>query len=251
MLRAYRDAGKLSDGKQCVYVRAGEGAIAKQRRQRKPFAGYSMTIAADEEDKKHAVYSNAYGIEMSIDSEWPVDVVLLASPALVKTMSGDTDVASMENVTIGGNQVNNRCDLRRVRKSGGKWVRLAASDPDTKQRVVDTLRVKMRVILEVSSAAELASTLAPSERLNSQSLVVAMRLGANPSPEAAQAVAAAIRGQLKKLNCEDARVVLAAEVNGDAVAGYVAQPDIDGILYSDESFAPYLAVLIALVLECK
>lgn len=250
LLRAYRDAGVLSNGRQCVYVRAGEGVIAKQHRGRKPLAGYSMTIAVDEQDKTQVVYSNAYGIEMSIDSEWPVDIVLLAPPAFVKTITSDTDVASMENVAIGGNPINDRCDLRRVRKSGGKWVQLIASVPVTKQRVLDALRVKLRVLLEVQSAGEINSVLGPGERLNSESLVVAMKLGATPSPESAQSVAAAIREQLKKLNCEDARVVLVAEVQGDAVGSYVAQPDIDGILYHDESFAPYLSVLSAIVLEC-
>ena len=185
LLRAYRDSGfSSSGGMKLVFVRPGMGRIQQQRRTRRLFVGYSIALEPEEQDKSHRVYSEAYGIEMSISisSECPVDILLTAPPSLVRVITKDTGVTSWDNIAAGASYISGICDIRRTRRSGGKWVFVDASNPSAVQQIRNVLRTKLGIIVCVHNFSEVTKAMEAFGDLNNDRLVVAFQFAGNGEP---------------------------------------------------------------------
>lgn len=254
LLRAYQDSGFSSSGAmKLVFVRPGMGRIQQQRRARRVFVGYSIALGPDEPDKAHRVYSDAYGIEMSIsiESQCPVDIVLTAPPRLVHVITKSTDVTSTENISAGASFVSGICDIRKTRRSGGKWVLVDASNPTVEQQIRRILRTKLAIIVCVHNFSEATKTVQLFDELNSDRLVVALKFAEIATPTSAQTAAVKIREIMKQRGCNKSRIVVASKIEPSEAVEFVVEHDIDGVFLCDASFADLLDALVPIVLESK
>ena len=86
-----------------------------------PLIAYSVAIG--DEDPKYDAQSDAYGLEMSFDDEWPIDVVIVTTPKCVTAIAANTDLASV-GVSIGTNAVPKSPHFA----SNASWLVLDVSD---------------------------------------------------------------------------------------------------------------------------
>jgi hypothetical protein len=249
LIRVFRDIGEASGGKELVYVRPKWGRLCKQNRSRRPFVAYTIHIEQDCSDPQHLVYSDAYGLEMNINDEWPIDTVLLAPPALVRVITGDTGVLSMGTVYAGAASLESKCDLRKLKKSGGKWALLDAEASNVQSMARSVLDANLSVILSVTNPSQVSNLLAGCKHLTSERIVVAIRSEDAYSPDTAQSAALEIRNELHSLNSGQSRVIVDTTIEKLEVLDFVEKPDIDGVLYRDGTFASALKALVPIALE--
>jgi hypothetical protein len=243
LIRVFRDMGNIFGGRRLVYVRPkpkGQGKV--RSRARRFFVGYSIIPPADGDPAQDA-YSNAYGLEMTIDDEWPIDTVLLVDPSLVHVVTEDTGVTSMGTVFAGIRSIPADGDLKEVKAAGAQWALLDASEPQVGESIRAVLGEKLSVILIVSAPDQIQPILGKFAKVTAKQLVIAFRPKGKGSAEKSQIAASAIRKELQLLNCKNARVVIAGGLTKDNILEYLAQPDIDGALLEDDYFSATLDLL--------
>jgi len=244
------------------------------------------TLRSDgESDRAHAVYSEAYGIEMQFDDDWPVNLVTLVEPDMLPKVLDDTDLAAVENVSVGVTDVvlgdaslADRDQDSNVVLVGHRTRRAAGDDDETvNMKLRAALDSGCRVILCVSTTATqrsggakamlnsvLTAALAGVTSTEAARLgVVHEPLGTDGQPEAikpetAQTIHAAIRDILATrlrfgaVMSAGVRLLHACTVDATNVRDFVAMNDIDGVYIHDdqhEHFGDLLAILEALA-EC-
>ncbi len=243
LVKVFRNRGKFLGGNTLVYVRPKPKSTAKDKKtSRRPFVGYTMALPAGAEPE-YAVYTDAYGLEMTIDDEWPIDTVILTPPELVYVVTEQIDVTSMGTVFAGASSAPPDGKLAKVKGDGGKWLLLDARESDVSAHVSSALKVKLNLILSVSNPEQISHAVKDAGKLNAKQLVVAFRPQRELPPEKAQELAAEMRSELRTLGCEKSRVVVAQKLDKSNVMEYVNQPDIDGVLLYESSFGEVLAVL--------
>lgn len=253
LVRAYRDMGKRLGGNTLVYVRpklkksSKEKAVARRR-----FFAYTLSIDtnADADAQEQSVYADAYGLEMNLDEQWPIDTVLLTPPELFQVVTEQTNLQSLSNVGLGVSSCPGRSDLRTVKSSGIKWILLDASDTDIQSLFSAVIAAKLHAILLVSTHQEVATILGQAKKLAANRLVIAVRAEVNTAPETVQATAADIRRELHTFQCADARIVIASPLDKDQIMGFKAMPDIDGVFDERGNFARTIELLIQLAVHC-
>lgn len=240
LLRAYRDMGERLGGKQLVYVRPNAGSLANRPPSRRPIVAYTRT---DE------IQSDAYGLEMSIDNEWPVDTILFTPPDLLMQVTRDTGVTTMGTVYAGVSSMPPASELAKVHESGGTWVLVDARGPAAAPNSSAALKAGLNVLLANADVAAIRTAMAELPRtIDAARVVIAFADDEACSPDAAQAIAATLRGELKKHDAEF-RIVIAAPITKDNIMDFIAQPDIDGVLRENGDFEWAMEVLVPIALN--
>ena len=173
------------------------------------------------------IYSDAYGLEMNIDDEWPIDTILLAAPDLVDVITDETDVTSMGTVFAGASTAG---DFASIVRAKGKFVALQTDDD-----IAAALTAGLSVILRCDPDTDLAVAL-NDLALDSTNLVVALNFAAAPSPAEADSIASTHRESLGNLGCADARMILCCDIDENTINNYLSTSNVDGVLLIDASF---------------
>ncbi len=252
LLRTYHDDGLSStDRLKLVFVRPGMGLIRQQQRERRLFVGYSIALTAEEKDKSHRVYSDAYGIEMSISmpSQCPVDVVICAPPSLVRVITKGTDVTAMENISAGASSVSGVCDILRTRMAGGKWAVVDAGSRSAERHIISLLRTKLGIIACVRDIEEARQAIRLFNVTSSHRLVIALKFAQHHSPESSHTTITKIREHLDASGFKRSRIVLASPPTPSEAAKLVAEQEVDGVFLLDASFSDLLDAFVPVALE--
>ena len=121
---------------------------------RRPVVAYTMSLSESEYGPEYGVKCDAYGLEMNIDDEWPIDTILMAPPDLVDVITDETDVTSMGTVFVGAASPPSDGDFQTLAGSAATWVLLENADA-----VVAALSAGLKVILCVEPSTDLAPVL--------------------------------------------------------------------------------------------
>ena len=252
LLRAYHDDGlSTTDELKLVFVRPGMGLIRKQQRERRLFVGYSIALTAKEEDKSHRVYSDAYGIEMSISipSNCPVDVVITAPSSLVRVITKGTGVTSNENISAGASSVSGICDILRTRLAGGRWAVVEVGSPSVERQISSLLRTKLGIIACVHDFEESRKAIRLFDITNSNRLVIALKSERQKLPVSSRTTITKIREHMDALGFKKSRIVLASPLKPSEAAKLVVEQDVDGVFLLDASFSDLLDAFVPVALE--
>lgn len=252
LLRTYHDDGLAStDELKLVFVRPGMGLIRQQQRERRLFVGYSIALTAKDEDKSQRVYSDAYGIEMSISipSECPVDVVVTAPSSLVRVITKGTGVTSIENISAGASSVSGICDILKTRLAGGKWAVVEVGGPSVERQISSLLRTKIGIIACVHDFEESRKAIRLFDKTNSNRLVIALKSEQLKSPASSRTTITKIREHMDALGFKKSRIVLASPPKPSEAAKLVVEQDVDGVFLLDASFSDLLDAFVPVALE--
>jgi len=241
LVRAFEEMG--SWGNKLVYVRPLSESRRLKREYRRPFVGYSFIPSAQGADPAAAVSADAYGLEMNIDDEWPIDTVVLVGAEHLRSIANG-DLTKRGTVHVGA--ANG--DFKSVRGSGGKWVLLDARSPDLS--IVEAMRAGLNVVLLLDGPEQLSQAVAVVRKLPHKRIVFAVRLAHGTSPQTAQQAAQAVRTALGKFRLAKSRVVIVPPDDETSVDyAYVSQPDVDGAFLPAANFASAIEILAQLALH--
>ncbi|HJT33076.1 MAG TPA: hypothetical protein VJ783_13625 [Pirellulales bacterium] len=251
LIRAYRDMGKLSGGRTLVYVRpATNTAEDRSCLSRRTLVAHKIAHS-DNEPPGQSVYSFAYGLEMSMDSEWPIDTVLLTSPDLIDTITVGTGVTSMGSVYGGALRMPADGSPTSLINAGAKWLLVDTSDSNRAANLRMALDAGLSVILAVETPQDAAHMLEGIEKSAGDQVAISFKVHSRCSPESAQRIASAIRETLPHQCIEDSRIVIEANLDKKNVMDYVSQPDVDGVVTGGGDVSYTLAILIQLALNIQ
>lgn len=244
LLRVHRFMEEGSRYNKVMYVRPGSApSFADKVRKRRPLVAYTIALHENPNGPAYRVQCDAYGLEMTIDDEWPIDTVLLTEPELMEAITDNSDVASTDNVAIGASSPPADGNFAQIKRQQGKWILLDAAAKETRNHVVAALKAKLNVLLRVTSPDVLSPALAQIDKPIAARFAFAWQPAGGCTPEEAQRSASAVRAQLKELNLDKSRVVVAASIDAQRIMDYVSRPDIDGILVDSGSYASIVEVL--------
>ena len=192
---------------------------------RRPVVAHTIPInEAEEEGPRYCIYTDAYGLEMTIDDEWEVDTILMAAPELVDVITQETGATEMGTVYAGASHAPSDGNFQSVVDAEGKWILLSPDD-----NIAGALAVGLNVILSIQPEQNLSSVLG-GVPVTSENLIVAVEPTAVTTPGETQTLLAPIREACHNLNCADARVLLAAAIDHSEVLAYLAIDEVDGFL---------------------
>lgn len=248
LIRAFRDMGKNLGGNTLVYTRPkskkSQGTKPKAK-PRRPFVGYTLSVKGDPEEARSEVYSDANGLEMNIDDEWPIDTVLLCPPESVKVITRETDVTKVKSVSAGAMRAPANGKIKAIHSSGGRWLLLDCETDNTEEQLSAAVNAKLNIICVVRQPLQIRSVYENVPKLMPKQLVVALQPERkNVAANTAQKIVADIRGELTSHGLGDSRIVLAAPLHKNNVVKYIKQPDIDGVLLYDSDYSSVLEILV-------
>ncbi|MFN9437455.1 MAG: hypothetical protein ACK6DC_21290 [Planctomycetota bacterium] len=105
-------------------------------------------------------------MEMQVDDEWPLNVLIMAPPHLVVSLTSEADVVSMGMIP-GASYTPGDGDYSQISENGGQWV--LARPSDDLQKIV---RNGLGVLLVIDSADDIDS-ISNFRGLSSENMIVA------------------------------------------------------------------------------
>jgi hypothetical protein len=250
LLCVYRDMGETLGNNVLLYRRPGSDPKSRAKSsRRRPVVAYAINLPDGDDARHQAVYCDAYGLEMTIDDEWPIDTIVLTLPDLVTVITETTGATSMGTVYAGALHPPASGDLSSLAADGAKWLMLDAGAGNAASLVKSALAADLRVIVRISHTEQIPQVLdgvTPSaERIV---MAIPVRQPANPANEQRQA--SAVREQLRALGMEQTRIIVEAPVDEQSALDYFTQPDIDGVLVLPGDFGTITGVLRRIALHC-
>lgn len=251
LLSVYRDMGETLGNNVMLYRRPGSDLHTKAKSsRRRPIVAYSIALPDEGDARSHAVYSDAYGLEMTIDDEFPVDTVILTLPELVSVITGSTGATSMGTVFAGALQPPADGNFSRLAADGATWVIVNAARANAARLVKSALNADLHVILQTSHFEQVPKMLAGLKIPSVNRIVVALSGREPADPASGQRHASAVRNELRPLGMEQTRIIVEAPVDEQSAMEYLAQPDIDGLLVMPSDFGTITGILRRITLHC-
>ncbi len=218
--------------------------------ERRPLIAHIVGIW-DDDQPWESVYSHAYGLEMTIDSDWPIDTVLLAPPNSIGTITQDTEVTSMGTVYGGAAFMPADGDLTSIVAEGAKWLLLDATRMHLPANLRAAWIAALNVILIVEAPHQVAEAICGAGKAASERLAVALAAPSNHSPQWARKIAGETRDELRGLRMAESRILIAANLPKDNLMDYLSLGDVDGVLLSGGDMSLTLDLLTTLALNIQ
>jgi hypothetical protein len=184
-----------------------------------------------------SVYSEAYGLEMTVDSDWPVDTVILCPPRFVAVMA---DVTSM-GVKTGASYFPGNQDLQKILDEQGTWLLCYPEDP-----IARATQTSINILLEIDSQKQLKDLL-PLLPSDPHRLAIAFVTSGIDKPSKAQSTASNIRSLLDKHNLGETRILASGVFDLNRFRKFIAKPDIDGVFIHNGESAEMISLIAASV----
>ncbi|MFN6128641.1 MAG: hypothetical protein ACK57G_16290 [Planctomycetota bacterium] len=131
-----------------------------------PIVAFTIGMFNAVDGPSYCVYTQAYGMEMQVDDEWPLNVLIMAPPHLVVSLTSEADVVSMGMIP-GASYTPGDGDYSQISENGGQWV--LARPSDDLQKIV---RNGLGVLLVIDSADDIDS-ISNFRGLSSENMIVA------------------------------------------------------------------------------
>jgi hypothetical protein len=185
----------------------------------------------------YCVGTEAYGLEMTIDDEWPVDTVILCPPRYVAGMS---DVKSM-GVHIGASHFPGNQDLRALRNAGATWILAYPEDP-IKKAASEGLSILL-VIESIDGVPDYLGLLPE----DSNRFAIALQTNGLETPAKFEKKASTIRKQLDSKGLGEARILACGWFDLDRFRQFFAKKNVDGVLMLDADSGNMIELIAAAV----
>ncbi len=240
LIRAHRDGGGVS-GNTLVFVRPNASQGPKSSR--RPIVAYTVEVPDDPKDRKHQVYTDAYGLEMTIDDEWPIDTIVLVPADLVSVIKKETGLLTNGTVYAGASSLPANTQPSAIKKAGGTWQLIDATAPKAGAFARAALDAKLNLILSICEPGDLRPVLSHCGDVAAKRLVIAFRPTGECPPESGQSIAGRIRSEFNPRDATVVRILIAAPIGKDHVMDYLGGPNIDGLLHYGGNYGSTMEVL--------
>ncbi|MEL6107894.1 MAG: hypothetical protein AAFU85_17855 [Planctomycetota bacterium] len=195
-----------------------------------PIVAYSVRLP--DTDPGYAAYSDAYGLEMSFDNEWPIEAVIVTPETVVDQLpiDGLRDMGVSVGIRDAAASVSLESRLEWVVVELGRDPGSLASSSDTKRLVL------------VNSADSLMNLLKSSNTETQQVGAVSISLTV---AELASNRLAMLRDQLDAAGRDKTRILLRLGSEDDFDESLVGRDNLDGVYVDSSSYEEMLEIMEA------
>lgn len=204
-----------------------------------PIVAFTIGMFNSIDGPAHCVYTQAYGMEMQFDDQWPLNVIIMCPPHLISSMTQEAEVASMGMIP-GASYTPGDGDYEQISQPGGLWV--LARESDDLQTIVQH---QLGVLLVLEDEQDMPK-LSHISGLSSQNLIVAFPLDSISTHDSAQRMAAKVLANLPS-GCESAKIIVSASFEQAELIEYASIENVSGFLFLDASFDGVLEVIDQMV----
>lgn len=201
-----------------------------------PTIAFTIGMCNSVDGPAHSVYTQAYGLEMTIDGDLPINTIIMSPPHLVSSMTEEADVPSM-GVIAGASYTPGDGNYAQIADAGGKWV--LARSVDNLAQILDA---GLSVLLYVNHPRELHKAL-NDDRLDSTNLIVAFQIDSLSAPDSANATAKSIREHLSDGNAASCQILVSGSFEHSDLLEYAKLSDVAGLLLQDTSYDSVIELL--------
>lgn len=202
----------------------------------RPTVAFTIGMFNAIDGPSYCVYTQAYGLEMTIDDEWEVNTIIMAPPHLMASMTEQADIASM-GVIPGASYTPGNGDYLQIVAHGGRWVLARPAD-----NISQILSANLGVLLLIEGVEELDAVLS-NKHLEPTNFIVAFPINSVSTVKSAQATAAAIRTRLKKSSAKRAQILVSACFEHKKLPDYASLRNVSGLLMLDASYEQVVDLL--------
>ncbi|HEV7281924.1 MAG TPA: hypothetical protein VGN57_17110 [Pirellulaceae bacterium] len=236
LLRAYRDTGSGLGGRELVFQRPAGKSKAKKI-ERRPLVAYVVDADSSDEGPEYSVYCDVYGLEMTYDDDWPLDVVPFIPTEHVSIIFDSTNVTNDGTVYAGVVPGAGKVEFKAVAETGAVWVLLDAADSETKERIGTAWTAGLGICVIVDSAEQLLQAIGDAEPPAADRLAVALRTPRPVAASGARTQIKKVRDSLAAIGCAASRMVIAGSSLKSELEDYLAKADVDGVFLQEGGFA--------------
>ena len=199
----------------------------------------------------HCVYTQAYGMEMQVDDEWPLNILVMAPPHLVASLTNEAEITSAGMIP-GASYTPGDGNYQQISDNGGVWV-VARSTDDFAKIAKHNLGVLLVLDIEMESDIEdemetedemdpqLEIKVPDVSGMNSDNLIVAFPTFCFDLEEVADH-ANLIRSKLPE-ECRDAQILACGCFDESNLLEYAKLENVSGLLMLDASFDSVLELI--------
>lgn len=183
----------------------------------------------------YCVYTQAYGMEMQVDDEWPLNILIMAPPHLVSSMTSEADVASMGMVP-GASYTPGDGNYKQIVEHGGRWVLARPSDD-----LAGIVKQELGVLLLVENENEIGSF--PNvDGFTSDDLIIAFKIDSISTIDTAKQMVTKIQGKLPdKLSAS--QILVSGSFAHSNLVEFSSIEGVSGLLLLDASFDAILELI--------
>lgn len=225
---------------------------------RRPLVAYTFQVNHDDpEGPRYGVYCDAYGLEMTIDDEFPVDTILLVPDEFIDVITDETDLTSMGTVFGGASSIPKDADgslkLSNLVPPKTNWLLIDCTTSAAARLKADfdaALAAGINVICRISDADQVDILLSGCDPAKVDQLNFAIQSGSQDTAAKARLACTEVRVAVARHQflSQKVRVIISAETTETKLLDYVLQPDIDGVLILDGSYGR-TAQLVGLIAD--
>jgi hypothetical protein len=202
---------------------------------KQPTIAFTIGMFNAVDGPSYCVYTQAYGMEMQVDDEWPLNIVVMAPPHLVSSMTSGADVASMGMVP-GASYTPGDGNYSQIADNGGQWVLARPSD-----NIPVIVKNGLGVLLVIDNAEEIAS-ISNVEGLTSDNLIIAFAINSVSTLGTAAQMVEDIKAQLPE-DRNASQILVSGSFDHKNLTEYMSIKGVSGLLLLDASFDAILDLI--------
>ncbi len=174
-------------------------------------------------------------MEMQVDDEWPLNILIMAPPHLISSMTSEADVASMGMIP-GASYTPGDGNYKQIVEHGGRWVLARPSDD-----LATIVNQKLGVLLLVENDNDIVS-LTNVDGLTSDNLTIAFGIDSVSNTDTAGQMAAKIQGKLPD-KLSSSQILVSGSFEHSNLVEYSSIDGVSGLLLLDASFDAILELI--------
>ncbi|NNC88430.1 MAG: hypothetical protein HKN82_08235 [Akkermansiaceae bacterium] len=191
-----------------------------------PTVAFTIGMSNAIDGPGYHVYQQAYALEMTMDDEWPLNVIIMAPPHLIASMTQETDITSMGAIP-GASYTPGDGDYKQISTSDGRWVLARKSDDISR-----ILQEDLGVLLHIEDSNDI-NGLPEFDELNVANLIVAFQINSLSTLDTARETASAIKAKLADRHLGLSQILVSASFAHENLQEYASLSDVSGILLLD------------------
>lgn len=209
-----------------------------------PTIAYSICMQNACDGPWYCAYYEAYGLEMSMDDEWPINTIVAAPPYLTASITKTADVLSMGALAAASYPPPNG-DYKSLRDNCVSWV--FASTPDDVESIIQN---GLNVLVCMESLDHLRRIL-QFKGLTCENAIFAFQITSVTTVENAASLASQVASRLADCGLSGAQILVSGSFAHKNLLEYADLPFVNGLLLLDASFAQIIELLTQFTSKLK
>jgi hypothetical protein len=201
-----------------------------------PTIAFTIGMCNAVDGPSYCVYTQAYGMEMQVDDEWPLNILIMAPPHLVSSLTRGADVASMGMIP-GASYTPGDGDYKQIVDHDGRWVLARPSDD-----LAEIIRNGLGVLLVIENKDDIGSIINGVDGLTSDNLIVAFQIDSVSTLDSAKRMLIQVQTSLPD-DCRSSPILVSGSFEHSNLTDYASIAGVSGLLLLDASFDAILGLI--------